>query len=334
VGLFLENGKQLVDLLCSGVLPRFPKLKVVSVESGIGFIPFILEALDYAFEYSKVWRTRREFTQRPSEYFRQQVYGCYFFEELAPQRLLDRIGVDNVLFETDYPHPVCLYGNVREKIDSGLAGQPQETRRKLLFENAAKLYRVEAPDRPVPVPEARGRARRMSARRQPFDLLGVDAPGVRIHLLVVPAAGHAGSAVHRRPRPGARRACGSANRGPRRGPAGLVLDGHDHERALSRSWSWPPTSTLTMSPDLRLLEDLGDQRRTPAARALPGERGDEQGDEHGQRDGAREAHGDSPRWGIALRIVTTRPLLKARLRRPWIGCFPARRGSPKPPDRP
>ena len=150
VGLFLENGKQLVDLLLSGVLPRFPELRVVSVESGIGFIPFILEAADYAFEYSCVREQRPEFELRPSEYFARQVYGCYFFEELAPQRLLDRIGVDNVLFETDYPHPVCLYGNVREKIDAGLAGQPPEVRRKLLWENAAKLYGVPEPDRPVP----------------------------------------------------------------------------------------------------------------------------------------------------------------------------------------
>ena len=149
VGLFLENGKQIVDLLCSGVLPRFPRLKVVSVESGIGFIPFVLEALDYTFGYSQVRRNRPEFKLKPSEYFRQQVYGCYFFEEIAPQRLLDRIGADNVLFETDYPHPVCLYGNVREKIDAGLAGQPPAVRRKLLWENAAKLYRVEEPDREV-----------------------------------------------------------------------------------------------------------------------------------------------------------------------------------------
>jgi len=150
-------------MLSSGVLPRFPKLKVVSVESGIGFIPFILEALDDAFDYSHMSRHRPEFTQRPSEYFRQQVFGCYFFEELAPQRLLDRIGVDNVLFETDFPHPVCLYGDVREKIDSGLAGQPHGVRR----------------------------ARRDSVRREPFDLLGVDSPGVRVHVLVVPAAGDA-----------------------------------------------------------------------------------------------------------------------------------------------
>ncbi|HVN39725.1 MAG TPA: amidohydrolase family protein [Myxococcota bacterium] len=149
VGLFLENGKQVVDLLSSGVLARFPKLKVVSVESGIGFIPFILEALDYAFDYSKVYKNRPEFTMKPSEYFARQVYGCYFFEELAPQRLLDKVGVDNVLFETDYPHPVCLFGNVREKIDAGLRGAPADVRRKLLWENAAKLYRVGEPDRKV-----------------------------------------------------------------------------------------------------------------------------------------------------------------------------------------
>jgi predicted TIM-barrel fold metal-dependent hydrolase len=150
VTILMENGHQLVDLLLSGVLPRFPKLKFVSVESGIGWIPFLLEAADYCFGYSAVRKERPEFELLPSEYFQRQVYGCYFFEELAPQRLLDRIGVDNVLFETDYPHPVCLYGNVREKIDAGLEGQPAEVRRKLLFENAAALYRVAAPHREPP----------------------------------------------------------------------------------------------------------------------------------------------------------------------------------------
>jgi predicted TIM-barrel fold metal-dependent hydrolase len=150
VAILMENGHQLVDLLLSGVLPRFPQLRFVSVESGIGWIPFLLEAADHCFGYSGVKRERPEFELLPSEYFHRQVHACYFFEELAPQRLLDAIGLDNVLFETDYPHPVCLYGNVREKIDAGLAGQPPEVRRKLLFDNAAALYRVPAPDRAPP----------------------------------------------------------------------------------------------------------------------------------------------------------------------------------------
>jgi predicted TIM-barrel fold metal-dependent hydrolase len=152
VSLFLDNGKQLTDLLFSGVLPRFPELKFVSVESGIGFIPFVLEAADYTFDYGKVRQQRPEFELKPSEYFHRQVYGCYLFEEHAPRELLDRIGIDNVMFETDYPHPVCLYGNVREKIDAALGAAVPEVREKVLWENAAKLYKVERPDLPPPVP--------------------------------------------------------------------------------------------------------------------------------------------------------------------------------------
>jgi predicted TIM-barrel fold metal-dependent hydrolase len=150
VSLFLENGRQLLDLLLSGVLPRFPRLRVVSVESGIGFIPFILEGADYTFGYCRIREERPEFEMLPSEYFRRQVYGCYFFEELAPQHQIDQIGVDNILFETDYPHPACLFGNVREKIEAGLAGQPASVRRKLLWENAAALYRIEPPQAAPP----------------------------------------------------------------------------------------------------------------------------------------------------------------------------------------
>ena len=59
----------------------------------------------------------------------RQVYGCYWFEEYAPAHMLDKIPVDNILFETDYPHPVCLYGDVREKIEAGLGNADPEIRR-------------------------------------------------------------------------------------------------------------------------------------------------------------------------------------------------------------
>ena len=145
IGLFLENGRQIIDLLFSGILPRYPELKFVSVESGIGFIPFLLEAADHTFDYGRVASERPEFTLKPSEYFARQVSACYWFEEYAPAHMLDKIPVDNVLFETDYPHPVCLYGDVRERIDRGLGQAKPEFRRKLLFDNAARLYQVDAP---------------------------------------------------------------------------------------------------------------------------------------------------------------------------------------------
>src|SRR5262245_35255490 len=144
VSLFLTNGVQIAALLTSGVLSRFPDLKFVSVESGIGFLPFILEAADYAYGESTM-ATDRPGEPKPSELFHRQVYGCYFFEEMGLGRVVEAIGADNVLFETDYPHPICLFGNVREKIEASLAGQPDEVRRKVLWDNAAALYQVEAP---------------------------------------------------------------------------------------------------------------------------------------------------------------------------------------------
>jgi predicted TIM-barrel fold metal-dependent hydrolase len=144
VDMFLKNGVQVADLLTSGVLPRFPSLKFVSVESGIGWIPFLLEAVDYSYLEGRNGHTC-EWDMLPSEYFRRQVYACYWFETSATAKLLGDIPVDNILFETDFPHPTCLYGNVRERIDASLASVSDENRRKILWENAAGLYRVEEP---------------------------------------------------------------------------------------------------------------------------------------------------------------------------------------------
>ena len=102
-----DAARHLVDLLLSGILPRFPELIFVSVESGIGWIPFMLETCDYHFLRGDVRAQRPEFELLPSDYFRRQVYGCYWFESIAPRLLLDEIGVDRIMFETDFPHPTC-----------------------------------------------------------------------------------------------------------------------------------------------------------------------------------------------------------------------------------
>ena len=151
MGILLQNAIQMMDIAMSGILPRNPGLRVVSVESGIGWIPFVHEALDHGFKYADVRSEKPEFTKKPSDYLRQQVWGCTFFEEFAPQSLVDVIGADRIMFETDYPHPICLYGNVREKIDAALSTQSEEVQRKILFSNAASLYDVVEPDRPSPL---------------------------------------------------------------------------------------------------------------------------------------------------------------------------------------
>ncbi len=146
VNVFLRNGMQLNDLLMSGVLARYPTIKFVSVESGIGWIPFVLEAMDYQFKDNRVPEERPELDMLPSEYFARNVYACYWFEQTAPRRLIDKVGVDNILFETDFPHPTSLFGEeVHKRIQGGLADCEEAVRRKILWANGQKLYRVEAP---------------------------------------------------------------------------------------------------------------------------------------------------------------------------------------------
>jgi uncharacterized protein len=146
VELFLKNAMQCTDIISSGALNRFPELKVVSVESGIGWVPFTLEAADYNWRtmlYED--RTRNDDWLLPSEIFARQVYTTMWFEQVAPEHLLDVIPVNRVMFETDFPHISCLYGNIEETIKSTLGAAPVEAQRKILWENAAELYHIPDP---------------------------------------------------------------------------------------------------------------------------------------------------------------------------------------------
>jgi predicted TIM-barrel fold metal-dependent hydrolase len=142
--IFLGNAKVIGNLIFGGVAERFPELKFVSVESGVGWIPFFLEALDY-----QLWETgpsvRAKLSLTPTEYFRRQFYGCFWFESLALHRLLDVLGEGNVMFETDFPHPTCLYPRSDERVRKALDGLPYHTRKRLLQENAAELYHIDVP---------------------------------------------------------------------------------------------------------------------------------------------------------------------------------------------
>jgi len=145
VDLFIGNGKHLADLLLCGVLARYPKLKFVSVESGVGWIPFVLEAVDYSFGKADVRAEHPEFDMLPSEYFRNQVYSCYWFEKELSVDLLNKVGIKNIMFETDFPHPTCIHEDVNDVIDSCLSNLPEDVQHDIVWGNAAKLYGISDP---------------------------------------------------------------------------------------------------------------------------------------------------------------------------------------------
>lgn len=135
--LFFNNGKVVSNLIYSGILDRFRNLKFVSVESGIGWVPFLMEALDY--QLQEIAETKG-FEKKPSEYFKSNFYACFWFEKKDVSDVLHKVGIDNCLFETDFPHPTSLYpiDNLEERLSS----LTQEDRAKVLSLNAAKLYNI------------------------------------------------------------------------------------------------------------------------------------------------------------------------------------------------
>ena len=145
--MYLSNARIVANLIFSGVLERYPDVKFVSVESGIGWIPFFLESLDYQM-YESSPSVVEELSMLPSEYFRRQVYGCFWFEHRMLAPVIDALGVSQVLFETDFPHPTCLYPDPLASAAVALEGLGDDVTRAVLQDNAAALYKVALPVSP------------------------------------------------------------------------------------------------------------------------------------------------------------------------------------------
>ena len=141
VCLFITNFKVIINLIFSGLCERYPTLNFVSVESGIGWVPFLLEAMDYQFEET-VPTEREGLSMKPSEYFRRQIFASFWFEDFGPRATIEAIGEDNVMFETDFPHPTCLYPRAQEHVTAVLTDLDEGIREKVLRTTAERIYHI------------------------------------------------------------------------------------------------------------------------------------------------------------------------------------------------
>jgi predicted TIM-barrel fold metal-dependent hydrolase len=139
--MYVVNARVLGNIIFSGVLERFPTLKVVSVESGVGWIPFFLEALDHQLMETAP-ATMDYLSMMPSEYFRRQMFSCFWFECRDLPRVVEQLGADNVMFETDFPHPTCLFPDSLVQVAGVVGGFEPDVRAKLMSGNAARVYNV------------------------------------------------------------------------------------------------------------------------------------------------------------------------------------------------
>jgi predicted TIM-barrel fold metal-dependent hydrolase len=141
--LFIGNARVVTNVILSGMFDRYPALKMVSVESGVGWIPFILEALDYEMSENAP-QELSQMAKLPSEYFKTNLYATFWFENNRNKLpdLIEAVGEDNILFETDFPHPTCLYPSPLQTVEAKMGTLTPEARRKIFGENARKLYRL------------------------------------------------------------------------------------------------------------------------------------------------------------------------------------------------
>lgn len=130
------------NFMVTGVLDRYPKLKIGLIESGMGWVPFWLEAMEHQLDEFRT-RENRGLKMRPKEYFKQHFWVSFWFEDFAPKHMLDEIGSDKVMFQTDYPHPTSLYPGVQDKLVDVVGGLDYATRKRVLQDNAVGLYNLE-----------------------------------------------------------------------------------------------------------------------------------------------------------------------------------------------
>ena len=138
----------LSDFLFSGVLVRFPTLTLAYSEGQIGWLPYILERVDDVWREHRAWGGVADIVpEPPSTYYYRQVFGC-FFRDKHGLNSLNEVGVDNITFETDYPHTDTTWPNTKEVAEEMMGHLPQDIVWKIVRGNAARMLGIKIENQP------------------------------------------------------------------------------------------------------------------------------------------------------------------------------------------
>jgi predicted TIM-barrel fold metal-dependent hydrolase len=130
----------LSDMLYAGIFERYPKLKVSAVEFELSWVPYFLRMLDYVYIERQQQATYRFKNQMlPSDFFHSNIYVSFQEDDLGI-RLRDLIGVDQLMWGSDYPHAESTWPKSQEILDHILTGVPEAEKVKIAGGNVARLY--------------------------------------------------------------------------------------------------------------------------------------------------------------------------------------------------
>ena len=131
------------DWLFSGKLVQFPDLKLAYSEGQIGWIPYILERADTVWEEHRAWGGVADLVpEPPSTYYYRQIYGCFFRDQHGIDSL-DKVGEDNITFETDYPHTDSTWPDTKEVATKLMEGVAPEVVEKIMRGNARRMLSMD-----------------------------------------------------------------------------------------------------------------------------------------------------------------------------------------------
>jgi len=133
------------QLVISGVFDRFPRLQIYWAENNVGWLPYFYEQIDHEYSINRFWAERYlglpRLKHRPSEYLKEHAYWG-FFEDHVGVKLRHEIGVERMMWSTDFPHVVTRWPHSLEMMDSQMKDVPEEERHKMAAGNAVKFFRL------------------------------------------------------------------------------------------------------------------------------------------------------------------------------------------------
>lgn len=137
----LAMAEPIAIFVFSGIFQRFPKLRFVTVESGVGWFAFAAEYMDRTWEKQRYW-TESELTEKPSLYMDRNVYGSFINDRLG---ILNRNapGGRNIMWSSDYPHSETSFPKSHDVIARDFEGVPDEDVREIVYDRARRVYCVD-----------------------------------------------------------------------------------------------------------------------------------------------------------------------------------------------
>jgi predicted TIM-barrel fold metal-dependent hydrolase len=130
-----------IDIIMSGVLERFPRLKFVLAEFETGWVAHFKQRFDHA-AYRTPWELDKSLTMKPSEYF-DRNFWVTFEDDIHGIQTRHDIGIDNMVWGNDYPHHDSIWPNSMSILDDVLSGVPDDEREKMVWSNVVDLYNID-----------------------------------------------------------------------------------------------------------------------------------------------------------------------------------------------